>query len=118
MLFTAEEDEPNGASRQQPRGFDGARGFDDQRRVAAIVERASAELPGIEMRPKNHNFVRPLITANFTHNIFLLCRPPNFIRHVQMHANFPGIGGNGSRQSHGVFPGKDGLRHLVNFTVQ
>src|SRR6185369_17630068 len=53
FFFAGKQDEADGAMRLQSRGFYSAEGVDYQRGVASVVERAGAEVPGVEMRTEN-----------------------------------------------------------------
>src|SRR5437588_9309784 len=88
LLFAAKEHKADGAAWKEPSGLDGAGGFDNQRHVAAVVERARAQFPRIEMRTKDDRLVGFLVPANFAYNVFLLDRPANLVWHVQHHENF------------------------------
>jgi len=65
LLFATEEHEANRPPRQQSRGLEGARRFDHQRGIAAVVERAGAQVPGIEVRAEDNCFVGLLASTNF-----------------------------------------------------
>src|SRR5882757_2397662 len=103
LLFAAEEHETNGAPRNQSGGLDRARGLDHQSGVAAIVQRASAQVPGIEMRAENDCFIGHFAAANFSYYIFLFRRTADFVGHAEAHTHFAGVGGYCSRQPHGIF---------------
>ena len=103
LLFAAEQNEADGAARQQSAGFDGARGFDHQRGVAAVVQRAGAEFPGIQMRAENDDFVGLFVAANFADHIELLHRAADFVGHGEAHADFAGICRHGALQAQRVF---------------
>ena len=69
LLFAGEKNEADGAPRLHARSFDGPQGIDDQRGVAAVIERARAEFPGIEVRAKNDELVRLLAAPDFCDHI-------------------------------------------------
>ena len=71
------------------RGWPGC--FDDHGGVAAVVERAGAQLPGIEMCAKNDRFVGFFAAANFADDVKLLDRAADLVRHGEVHANLAGI---------------------------
>src|SRR5215472_17787181 len=93
LLFAAEKNESDGAAGKQPSGFDGSRSFNNQRRIAAVVERAGSEFPGIQMPAEYHRFVRFFIAANLTNNILLLDRAADFVGYLEVRTDFPGIRG-------------------------
>ena len=82
LLFAAEEREANGAARHEAGGSDGARGFDHHRGVAAVVQRAGAEFPGIEMRAEDHRFVGFFVAANFADDVELVDRAADLVGHA------------------------------------
>ena len=69
LLFSGEKDETNGPARQDFGGFDRPKRIDDKRGIAAVVERAGAEIPGIEMRADDHELVGLFHAAEFGNHI-------------------------------------------------
>src|SRR5437763_981298 len=118
LLFAAKEHETDGAPRKEPRRFDGARGLDDECRIAAVVERACTQFPGIEMRGKNDGFVWLFVAANLADNILLFDRPTALIGHIEMDSHFPWVRCYSARQPHRIAPPEDVLPDLVNFSSQ
>src|SRR5882762_5863175 len=117
LLFATEEHETNGAPRNQSCGSDRACGLDYQSGVAAIVQRASAQVPGIEMRAENDCFIGHFAAANFAYYIFLFYRAADFVGHAEAHTHFAGIGGYGSRESHGIFASDHCLGNALQCSV-
>src|SRR5215813_5812880 len=66
LFFAREQDEAQRATRLQMRLLDCARGCNDQGRVAAVVQGACSELPGVEMRGQDDEFITTLAAANFS----------------------------------------------------
>src|SRR6266850_559088 len=118
LFFAAEEHESNRAARQEPGGLDRARGFDHQRGIAAVVKRAGAQFPGIEMRAQDDGLIRLFVAADFSDNVFLFDGPTDFVGHVQPYADPCLVSGDGSRQAQPVFTRQYGLRNLVNLPGQ
>src|SRR5208282_2573376 len=79
LLFAAKQNEADGAAREQAAGLDGAGRFDDHRSVAAVVQRAGAEFPGIEMRTEDYDFVGLFVAADFADHVELVRRAANSI---------------------------------------
>src|SRR5882724_12350995 len=91
LLFAAKQNKSNGASRQEARRFDCSRGFNHQRRITAVIERASSQFPRIEMGGQNYDLVRLFPSANFADDIFLLYWPANSVRHAEPRTNLAGM---------------------------
>src|SRR2546430_11255423 len=70
------------------------------------------------MRAENDDFLRLLVAANFTDNVFLLDGPANFVGHVKARTHFPWIGNNAARQPHGIFARDYRLRNPVDLTSE
>src|SRR6266851_1116297 len=117
LLFAAEEDEANGAAWDKPRGFDGARGFNHQRGVAAVVQRARAQIPGIEMRAENHRFVGFFATANLANDVLLFDGPTDLVRHGEARPHFAWVCRHGARQAHGILASNDSLGKAFQLAI-
>ena len=63
LFFAGEKNEADRASRLHARSLDGSQRIDDQRGVAAVVERARAQFPRIEVRTQDHELVRLLAAS-------------------------------------------------------
>src|SRR5690348_17393277 len=94
LLLAAEKNEANGAPGDEPHGLDGSGRLNDEGGIAAIVERAGAKLPGVEVRPKNNDFIGSFAAANFADNVFLFHRTAHLVWHDEPHPNFSGTGRN------------------------
>src|SRR5207245_4777171 len=99
----AEEHEANRPPWQKSGGLNRARRLNHQRRVAAIVERSRTQLPRIQMRAENDNFIWLFIAADFAYNVLLFDRPANFVGHVEVHSHFSRIASHGPYTQHPVF---------------
>ncbi len=79
LLFAREQNESDSPLWQQPGCFDGASGFNHQRRVAAVIERSAAQFPGIEVRAEDRHFVGLFVAANFSDDVFLFDGAADFV---------------------------------------
>src|SRR5260370_11664070 len=98
--------------------LNGSRRFHHQCGVTSIVERSRAQLPRIQMRAQNHDFIGLLVSTNFTDNVFLLDRAANLVRHLQEHERSVWVHGDQPCEVHRVFPRNDPLWNLVDFAMQ
>ncbi len=68
------------------------------------------------MRAEQDEFVRLLATANFPDDVFGFRGTANVVRHIETGANFLSCGDE-SCDAFGVFARQNGLRQLLEFTV-
>src|ERR1700722_5941210 len=117
LFFAAEQNEADGAARAQTGGFQGPGGFDYQSDVAAVVESAGAQVPGVQMRAKNYALVRLFVAANFGDDVLLVDWRADFIGHGKTCANFSGISEYGARKPESVFARDYGLGDFLQLAV-
>src|SRR5208337_346969 len=79
LLFARKQDEAYGSAWLQPRGLDRTQRVNHQRGVAAVVERACSQFPGIQVRAQHHELVRLLVAANFRYYVPRLNGTANFV---------------------------------------
>src|SRR6202142_3428916 len=108
LLFSGEQNKTNRAARNRARRLDDAGGVDHQGSVAAVVERARAKFPGIEMSAEDDELVGFFAASNFGDDIFGINRPGNFVRQFEMNADFL-AGGDEAGHAFGIFTREDGL---------
>ena len=89
LLFAIEQNEANGAARALAGTQDGFRSAEDAGGTHAVVGGAFGQIPGIEVRADDQNFLRVFAAANFSHGVGGLHRAiAETILHVQARANF------------------------------
>ena len=76
LFFAGEKHEAHGAARHQAQRLKTARDVDHHGGVHAIVLRAGAQVPGVQMGADQHDFLRPLAAPYFRHHISGLNRRP------------------------------------------
>src|SRR4029077_13201591 len=113
LLLAGPECEANGAARNEAGGFDRAGRFDDERRVAAVVQRAGAEFPGIQMRAQDHRLVGLFVAANLADDIELIDRAADFVGHGEARADFTGTGSDRAGQPEGIFARENSLGDYI-----
>ena len=69
LFLARKKNEANGASRLHARSLDGTQRIHDQGSVAAVVECARAQFPGIEVRAQDYEFVRLPAASNFCNHV-------------------------------------------------
>ena len=69
FFFAGKENKPDGAARLHAGSFDRPQRIDDHCGVAAVIERAGAQFPGIQMSSEDHEFVGLLAAFDFSNNI-------------------------------------------------
>jgi len=80
LLFSGEKNEADGTTGFQAGSFDGAQGVDNEGGIAAIVESAGAEFPGIQVGGENDHFIRLLAALDFSNDVCGLDGPADFVR--------------------------------------
>ena len=103
------KNEADGAAGNRAGGFDYAGGVNHEGCVAAVVESAGAEFPGIEMSAEDYEFVRLFAAANFRDDVFGIDGAGNVVGELEMHADFLS-GGDEAGHALGIFARDDGLR--------
>ena len=102
LFFAGKQHEANRAARDGAGSVNHARRVNHHRGVAAVVERARAQFPGIEMRAEQDEFVRLFAPANFGDDIFRFYRAGDFVGHVEMNVHRHVVGEK-ARHAFGVF---------------
>ena len=115
LFLAAEEHEADRPPRHVAGLADGTRGGNDERGVAAVIERSRAEIPGIKVRAEDDEFVGQLATADLTDHIRDLDRATDHVRHGEPHAQrLPGRVGR-TRQTQRILTGHDRHRQAGEF---
>ena len=84
LLFAGEKNEADGAPRLHARRLNGSQRIDDQSGVAAVIERARAQFPRIEVRAQDHEFVWLLAASYFRDHVRRLDRPAQLVRNREI----------------------------------
>ena len=98
-----------------PVGFDRAQRVNHQRGVAAVIERAGAQFPGIQMRAENDEFVGLFAAFDFRDHVGGLDRATELIGDAQIGPHrMPG--GQQASDSLSIFPRHQNLRNAIDFS--
>src|SRR6266404_5717552 len=68
------------------------------------------------MRAENDCFIGHFAAANFANYVFLFHGTADFVGHAEAHTHFAGVGGDRSRQPHGIFARDNGLYGTLDYT--
>src|SRR5579871_2012272 len=115
LFFAREQNEADRAPGLNSGGLDGAQSVHNQRGVAAVVESARAEFPGIEMRANDNELVGQFTAAKFANYIRSLDRASELIRNGQIRP-YEIPGGEQAGHAFAVFASDDHHRQLVDFS--
>ena len=80
-----------------------ARGVNCHGDVLTVVERASAQVPRIQVPTEDHEFIRLFAATDFRDDVFGIHRAGDAVRHFEMNVNFFVFSCEKTRDAFGVF---------------